>query len=311
MKKETCLVTGGAGFIGSHVVDTLIEAGCSVAVLDSLSSGCRDNLHPDARFYEADILDRIDDVFDREQPKVVFHLAAQVSVSRSTREPAFDARTNVEGSVNVLQQCVRTGVRRIVYASSAAVYGEPPALPLREDQMVFPLSPYGISKYVVEYYLYYQRHAHGLDYVALRYGNVYGPRQDPHGEAGVVAIFSQQLLDGKEAVIYGDGLQTRDFVYVRDVARANLLAKDAAIPGDMRAVFNIGTGCQTTVNEVFDAVRKHSGSGQKEIHAPPRPGDVVHSYLANDLAKTHLAWEPMTTVSEGLRETVDYFKSLM
>jgi UDP-glucose 4-epimerase len=290
------------------VVDALVEAGSPVAVVDNLSSGRREQVNPGARFYQADILDPLEDIFVRERPAVVYHLAAQISVSRSTQEPAFDARTNIEGSINILQQCVRTGVRRIVYASSAAVYGEPPSLPLREDQVVFPLSPYGISKYVVEYYLYYERQAHGVEYVALRYGNVYGPRQDPHGEAGVVAIFSQRLLDGKEAVIYGDGLQTRDFVYVEDVARANVFAKDAAIPHDLRPVFNISSARQTTVNEIFRLVREYCGSSQKEIHGPPRPGDVYHSFLANDLAHTYLAWEPSIPVGEGLRKTVEYFR---
>lgn len=309
MIEGTCLVTGGAGFIGSHVVDALVEADCSVAVIDNLSSGRREHVNPKARFYQADILDPLDDIFDSERPAVVYHLAAQISVSRSTREPTFDARTNIEGSINVLQQCVRTGARRIVYASSAAVYGEPPSLPLREDQVVFPLSPYGISKYVVEYYLHYQQHAHGLEYIALRYANVYGPRQDPHGEAGVVAIFSQGLLSGKEAIIYGDGLQTRDFVYVKDVARANLLAKDVTIPRDVRPVFNIGSGQQTTVNEIFQFVREYTGSNQKENHGPPRPGDVYHSFLANEVAHMHLGWEPSTPINEGLRKTVAYFSS--
>ena len=309
MSGVTCLVTGGAGFIGSHVVESLITDGCSVAVIDNLSSGHREQVHPNARFYQADILDSLEEIFDRERPEVVFHLAAQVSVSVSTRKPEVDARTNIEGSIRVLQQCVRTGVRRVVYASSAAVYGEPPALPLQEDQFVFPLSPYGISKYAVEYYLNYMRHAHGLEYVALRYGNVYGPRQDPHGEAGVVAIFSRRLLHGEPAVIYGDGFQTRDYVFVRDIARANRLAGDAVIPEGVRPVFNIGTGRQTTTNEIFRMLREFTGSKQEEIHEPPRPGDVNHSYMANNLARKYLNWTPQVSIEEGLKETVAFFRS--
>jgi len=309
MSGTKCLVTGGAGFIGSHVVDALVESGCSVAVLDNLSSGRHENVNPDARFYEADILNPLDEVFDGERPDVVFHLAAQISVSRSTREPDFDARTNVEGSVNVLQQCVRSGVQRVVYASSAAVYGEPPELPLRENQVIFPLSPYGISKYVVEYYLYYYSKAAGLEYVALRFANVYGPRQDPHGEAGVVAIFSERLLDGQEAVIFGDGRQTRDFIYVEDIARANVMAKDADIPATVIPAFNISSGRQTEVNEIFGLIREYTGSTQERVHKPPRAGDVYHSYLANDLARKYIGWEPRIDIQEGLRRTVEFFKS--
>ncbi len=309
MKGRKCLVTGGAGFIGSHIVDALIAEGCSVAVIDNLSSGRRENLNSEARLYEVDILDSMDEVFEKERPEVLFHLAAQISVSRSTREPDFDARTNVEGSINVLQQCVRGGVARVVYASSAAVYGEPPELPLREDQVVYPLSPYGISKYVVEYYLYYYRKSADLDYVALRFANVYGPRQDPHGEAGVVAIYSERFLGGEEAVIFGDGRQTRDFVYVEDLAQANLLAADAEIPDDVLPVFNVSSGRQTEINEVFKLVRDYSGSAQEPIHRPPRAGDVYHSYLANDLARRYLGWSPQTGIEQGLRQTVEFFKS--
>ncbi len=309
MRKLRCLVTGGAGFIGSHLVDALLEAGHTIAVVDNLSYGRREQVNPGARFYEADILGPLREILERERPEIVFHFAAQISVARSTHDPAFDARTNIEGSINVLEECVRTGVKRVIYASSAAVYGEQDSLPLREDQVVYPLSPYGISKYTVEYYLNYHRRATGLEYFALRFANVYGPRQDPHGEAGVVAIFSQRLLQKQEAVIFGDGEQTRDFVYVADVAKASLLAMDAPLPVDCRPVFNISSAQQTTVNEIFRLVRLYSASQQNEKYGPPRPGDVYHSYLANDLAGKYLAWQPSTSLEDGLRKTVNFFKS--
>lgn len=295
------MVTGGAGFIGSHIVDLLLRDGHSVAVVDNLVTGRRANLDWRARFYELDIVSpSLQDVLEAERPEVVFHQAAQMSVKVSTDDPLLDARVNAVGLVNVLQACVAARVRKIVYASSGATYGNPDYLPFDEDHPQRPASPYGITKLMGEHYLRYFAQDHGLQYTALRYGNVYGPRQDSHGEAGVVAIFARQLLTGRTPTIHWDGEQTRDYVYVTDVARANLAAATA---GDNRC-YCIGTGVGTTVNQIYQTLCGVLGVTVPPLRAPRRAGDLRAAYFDTRRARRELGWEPTVTLADGLRETV-------
>ncbi|MDT8306180.1 MAG: SDR family oxidoreductase [Anaerolineae bacterium] len=300
------LVTGGAGFIGSHVVDTYITAGHDVVVVDNLSTGRRANLNPAATFYEVDIRDAdLADVFAQEQPEVVNHHAAQASVPLSVSRPTFDAEVNILGSLNLLEQARHHGVQRLIYASTGgAVYGEPQYLPCDESHPIRPLSPYGASKHTVEHYLQLYHQLYGLGYTVLRYANVYGPRQDPHGEAGVVSIFTNQMLAGEPAIVHGDGLQERDFIYAGDCARANL----AALEQDRDGIFNIGTGAGTTINDLFDRLAAITGYPHPRRHGPPRLGDVYRSYLSAALAARELGWQPVFALEDGLRETVAYFQ---
>lgn len=310
------LVTGGAGFIGSHVVDALLAAGHQVVVVDNLSTGKRQNLNPAARFYEMDILSPdLATVFRREGIEVVNHHAAQIDVRRSVAAPGEDARVNIQGLLNLLENCVRHGVKGFIFASSGGVvYGEPEALPVKEGFPKGPLSPYGVSKLSSEYYLYYFARTHGLPYVALRYGNVYGPRQDPHGEAGVVAIFGQKMLRGEVPVIYGDGEQLRDYVYVADVVRANLLALEKLGNGMSpkllghldAAAYNIGTGRGTSVNELFLLLKRVVGYAGEAAYHPPRAGELRKIYLDATKAARELGWKPQVDLEEGLQRTVAY-----
>lgn len=257
-KGKTVLITGGAGFIGSHLADRLIEEGCRVVVVDNLSSGKKSNLHPAVKFYPLDIREAdLELVFKRERPGFVSHHAAQPGVRPSMVDPLFDADVNIRGTINVLQNCVKSGVKKVIFASSGgAVYGEQKTFPAAETHELHPLSPYGVSKSIGEFYLNYYQKVHGLAYAALRYANVYGPRQDPFGEAGVVAIFIEKMLKGAQPVINGDGRQTRDFIYVEEVVQANLLAMQS----DASGVFNIGTGVETSVNQIFDHLKALTGS---------------------------------------------------
>jgi UDP-glucose 4-epimerase len=296
------LVTGGAGFIGSHIVDLLIAEGHDVAVIDNFATGKRTNLNRRARFYEIDILSpSLRHVFAAVEPEVVFHQAAQMSVKASTDDPLYDARVNVMGLVNVLEACVETGVRKIVFASSGATYGNPIYLPIDENHPQRPESPYGITKMVAEHYLRYYARDRGLAFTALRYGNVYGPRQDAYGEAGVVAIFARQLLTGQVPTIHWDGEQIRDYVYVTDVARANLLAATA---GD-GCCYCIGTGIGTTVNRLYDLICAAVGVRVTPRRAPRRPGDLRAAYFDNARAARDLGWEPIVPLTEGIRMTVE------
>jgi UDP-glucose 4-epimerase len=302
------LVTGGAGFIASHIVDRYLSAGHEVVVVDNLVTGKMKNVNPRARFYRLDIRDpEIAKVFSREHPDVVNHHAAQIDVRKSVQDPVFDAETNILGMVHLLQQAVKFRARRFIFASSGgAMYGDQPEGmgPAEENTPQHPISPYGVAKATGELYLYYYHVVHGLDYIALRYGNVFGPRQDPFGEAGVVAIFTQKLLAGEQPVINGDGLQTRDYVYVEDVAEANTLALTAGTSGS----FNIGTAVETNVIELFRGLTKLTGRSFGEVHGPGKPGEQRRSVLNPEKARACLGWRAQASFEEGLRRTVAYFQ---
>jgi len=302
------LVTGGAGFIGSHIVDMLIEEGYDVVIVDNLSTGKEDNINKKAKFYKVDIQDQeLELIFKNEKPDYVCHQAAQADVRRSVSDPIYDARINVLGSLNIFQNCLHHNIRKVVFASSGgAIYGEQDIYPAPESHPLRPISPYGITKLIAEQYLYYYRTVFNLDYVALRYANVYGPRQDPFGEAGVVAIFIQKMLDGETPIINGDGEQTRDFVFVKDVAKANILAiKNSASEN----VFNIGTGIETSVNQIFDHIRKAVNPAIEEKHGPSKAGEQRRSLIDYTKAKTALSWKPVHELEDGLNSTCDFFKA--
>lgn len=300
------LVTGGAGFIASHISDRYISEGYDVAIVDDLSSGKAENLNPKARFYKIDIRDKgISDVFEKERPDIINHHAAQMDVRRSVFDPAFDADVNILGMLNLLQNSVQYGVKKFVFASSGGtIYGEQEVFPALESHPTNPLCPYGISKLAGEKYLFYYKEVYGLNYVALRYGNVYGPRQSPHGEAGVVAIFTTKLLKGEQPVINGDGKQTRDYVFVKDITDANWQATVRNFCGPV----NIGTGKETDVNEIFTKLVNLTESGTKEVHGLPKAGEQRRVLLDVNKARKVLGWKAKMSLDEGLRETVDYFQ---
>lgn len=301
----TALVTGGAGFIGSHLVDRLIEEEYRVVVVDNLSTGKLKNLNPAAIFHHVDITDPlVANVFQREQPDLVFHLAAQVSVSGSARDPVNDSQINVLGTLRLLEAARRCGVEKFIFASSGGtLYGDPDVNPCSEDHSITPVSPYGMSKYQGELQLELYHRLYQLRYTALRYGNVYGPRQDPHGEAGVVAIFSQTMLEGRQPQIFGDGEQSRDFIYVDDVVEANMKAIGRS---DCMAL-NIATGQGTSINSIFRLLQGIIGYRWPAEHGPARAGDVYHIFLQNSKAAQELGWTPQASLEEGLLRTVEYF----
>ena len=300
------LVTGGAGFIASHIVDRYISEGYDVAVIDDLSSGRIENLNPKASFHKIDIRDKgISAVFEKEKPDIVNHHAAQMDVRRSVADPAFDAEVNILGMLNLLENSIKFGAKKFIFASSGgAVYGEQVTFPATESHPTNPLSPYGISKLAGEKYLFYYKETYRLDYVALRYANVYGPRQNPHGEAGVVAIFTTRLLKREQPVINGDGKQTRDYVYVKDVVEANWQATVRNFCGPV----NIGTGIETDVNELFSELVKLTESKAEEVHGPAKAGEQRRSVIDNRKAGDALGWKPKVSLEEGLKETVQFFK---
>lgn len=302
------LVTGGAGFIGSHVVDVLIEAGHQVAIVDSLwekGGGRVEHINPAAQFYKVDVRDpELADVFEAERPEVVCHLAAQHSVKISVDDPAYDAQVNILGLINLLQCCTQFGTRKVVFTSSGAVYGAVEHMPITETTPQNPQSPYGITKMTSEHYLRFWKETHGLDFTALRPGNVYGPRQDPTGEAGVIAIFIGRILAGEPVRIDWDGEQRKDYVFVGDVARANLLALDR---GSGEA-FCIATGKGTSVNELYRKLCQVIGKEVGTVRAPKRPGDIYLSYFDCTKARNLLGWEPTVDLDEGLRRTVAFFQ---
>jgi UDP-glucose 4-epimerase len=301
------LVTGGAGFIGSHVVDALVLRGDEVTVIDDVSTGRRENLGDalahGVKLVEGDIRDgeAVADLCERVRPEAIFHLAAQIDVRKSVADPAFDARVNVEGTVNVLRAAHESGVRRVVNTSSGgAIYGEGQTIPAGEDHPVAPEAPYGLSKFCGEAYCELFRRLHGLSTISLRYGNVYGPRQDPLGEAGVIAIFCGRLLDGERPTVFGDGLQTRDYIYVADVVEANLRALESEATGP----FNVGVGVEVNVLELVEALRAYAKDGFEPEHAPERPGEVKRIALDCSRAREELGWEPKVSLEEGLERTL-------
>ena len=301
------LVTGAAGFIASQVADAFINEGHEVTIVDNLSTGFEKNINPKAKFVKADIGDKsLAELFEKEKFDVVNHHAAQMDVRRSVADPAFDANTNILGTINLLQNCVKTGVKKFMFASTGgAVYGEQDYFPADEKHPTRPLSPYGISKLSVEKYLYFYNAQYNLNYSILRYANIYGPRQNPFGEAGVVAIFSTKLLKGEQPVINGSGEQTRDYVFVGDVVKANLTVfndKDSD-------VFNIGTGKETNVNELFKKLNTIVGKGQVEKHGPAAAGEQMRSVITSDKLFNKFKWRPSTNLDEGLSKTVEFFKN--
>ena len=303
------LVTGGAGFIGSNVVDAYVEAGHEVAVLDNLSTGKKENLNPKAKFYQVDLTsDDLGASIADFAPEIINHHAAQIDVRISVADPARDAGINVLGLLNVTEAALEAGTRRVVYVSSGGVvYGEPDLIPTPETAPKLPLSPYGVTKLAGEHYLHYYHRVRGLEYVALRYSNVFGPRQDPHGEAGVVAIFCNRLLDGEPLTIFGDGEQTRDYVFVRDVVAANLLVSDLHMQGEGldAFAFNVATGVGTSVIGLADALEQVAGRRPGRVFRPARPGELQHSTL--DTARIRArGWRPAFTLEEGLRQTYEH-----
>jgi len=305
------LVTGGAGFIGSHVVDAYMAAGHEVLVLDSLwehGGGRRQNIPDRALFVHMDVRDdNLTRIFQDFKPEIVNHHAAQHSVAISSRDPRYDADVNVMGLLNLLENCVKANVRKVIFASSGATFGTPDRLPMDERTPQRPESPYGITKMVSEHYLNFYKAEHALDFTALRYGNVYGPRQDPNGEAGVIAIFIGKFLAKQSVRIDWDGEQTRDYVYVKDVARANVLALDRGEAGK----YCIGTNRRTSVNEIYRVLVDISGFEAPVTRAPRRPGDARDAQFDPSLAKQQLGWEPQTQLADGMRETFEYFKNLL
>src|SRR5215217_6187938 len=294
------LLTGGAGFVGSHVAEHLLARGHQVIVVDNLSSGKRENVPEGAHFFEEDIRSGCEVVFREFRPEVLCHQAAQMDVRRSVREPDFDAGVNVLGTIRLLQYCVKYGVGRVIFASTGgAVYGEQAEFPATEDHPQYPVSPYGVSKLAGERYLTFYRVQYGLSYAALRYANVYGPRQDPHGEAGVVAIFSRNLAEGNVSTINGTGEQTRDYVYVGDVARANLHAIEGNMPS---GAYNIGTGVETSVNELYELMRGISGRDLPANHGPAKPGEQLRRSIDPTRAGRIVGWRPEVKLDAGLEE---------
>jgi len=301
------LVTGGAGFIASHIADAYINEGHEVFVLDNLQTGFEKNINPKAVFIKKDIIDpTLSELFEKEKFDVVNHHAAQMDVRKSVADPSFDATTNILGTINLLQNCIKTGVKKFMFASTGgAVYGEQSYFPADENHPTQPLSPYGISKLTVEKYLFFYFAQHKLRYSILRYANIYGPRQNSMGEAGVVAIFSTKLLKGEQPIINGSGEQTRDYVFVGDVVKANLLA----LKDDACDIYNIGTATETNVNELYLTLNQIIGKGQIEKHGPPAPGEQMRSVITSDKIFKKFNWRPSTQLRVGLLQTVNYFKT--
>ncbi len=303
------LVTGGAGFIGSHTVDALVASGDGeVSVLDDLSTGKRRQVNAKATLYQTDLRDAaaVASVVEQARPEIIFHLAAQMDVRRSVADPAFDAQVNLVGFLNLIESARRHGLRRVIFSSTGgAIYGEQDEFPCTEEHPRRPVSPYGVAKLATEAYLFFYKVEYGIDYLALRFGNVYGPRQDPHGEAGVVAIFCGRILDGKPVTIYGDGTQTRDYVYVGDVVRAVVAAAKSSASG---IALNIGTGVETNVNALYSTLAGIADFPTRAEHAAARPGEQKRSVISPARAERELGWRPEKKLADGLEETFKYFK---
>lgn len=300
------MVTGGAGFIGSNLVDRLIDEGHAVVVVDDLSTGREKNLHPEAVFYRQDIRDEsLEAVFANEGVEAIFHLAAQMDVRKSVADPVYDARVNILGTINLLESALKHGLKRFVYASTGgAVYGEPRFMPVTEDHPINPDCQYGISKHTVEHYLYVYNRLRGLNWTALRYPNVYGPRQNPHGEAGVVAIFIQLLSSGRQCTIFGDGSKTRDYVYIDDVVEANIIALER---GD-NACYNLGWGTEVSDFTIFDTVRASLGLEDEPRYEDVRAGEIFHICLEASKIRKQLGWAPKVSLEDGVARTIEWYR---
>lgn len=305
-RKSKVLVTGGAGFIGSHQVDALVAAGYNVVVVDDLSSGKKENINPKAKLIEMDIRDeKLTQVFAEERPDYVFHFAAQISVNRSLEDPMFDADINIIGGLNLLEACVAHKVKKIMFSSTGgALYGEAEEVPTPEHAPTVPISPYGIAKLSLENYIRFFYEQFGLEFGIMRYANVYGPRQDSKGEAGVIAIFTEKLMNQEQPYIHGDGHQTRDYVFVADVVQANMIVFESEAVG----TYNVGTSRQTTVNEIFNLIKNHLGSPFVERYSEGFPGQEV-SCLSNAKLQADFGWLPDLDIKSGIEQTVDWFKS--
>lgn len=302
------LVTGGAGFIGSHIVDAFLAEGHTVSVLDDLSTGKEANLDSRAHFYLADLRDpaALERVFDAERPEIISHQAAKADVRESMQKPSLYADVNILGSINLLEQARRVGTKKMIYAGTGgATYGEPQQLPVTEVHPVNPLDPYGASKHHVEHYLYLYNYNYGLKYTVLRYPNVYGPRQNPFGEAGVIAIFLYKMIQGETPTIFGTGEKERDFCYVGDVARANVLAVDKG----NNQIFNIGSGIGTSINALYARLQQAASFQRPANHAPDKPGEVSKIFLDPSKARRELGWEAQVSLDEGLRRTVEWMRA--
>ena len=301
------LLTGGAGFIGSHVADELIAKGNRVVIIDNLSTGFEYNINPESKFIKADITDfkKIEEIFAEELPDIVYHFAAQIDVRKSVSDPLFDARTNIMGTLNLIKISNDIKVKKFIFSSTGgAIYGDTDVRPTPENHPEWPLSPYGIAKLATDKFLNYYSEVFGLKYVSLRYGNVYGPRQNPHGEAGVVAIFLNKMLNGGQPVINGDGNQTRDYVYVRDVVKANILSLENT---DKIGIYNVGTSIELSVNDLFKEINKNFDNKYKEVHGPAKLGEQKTSCLSYDKIKKDMNFIPETDFSEGIKETYKWF----
>jgi UDP-glucose 4-epimerase len=307
------LLTGGAGFIASNLAEAYLEAGHDVTIIDNLSHGKRENVPEGAEFIEMDITDpRLGSVFSSGRFDLVNHHAAQIDVRVSVHDPILDARINLLGLLNLTENCRKYDVERFIFASSGGViYGETDLLPAVETLPKLPMSPYGVSKYAGESYLFYYRMLYGIKCVTVRYSNVYGPKQDPEGEAGVIAIFSRNHLRGESPTIFGDGEQQRDYVFVRDIARANLMVSEADLHWDAKApddlAFNVGTGVPTSVNELARHFNCITGKNRRANYAPPRAGELFRNYLDCGKIRRYLGWEPQVSLREGLEITYNWF----
>lgn len=302
------LVTGGAGFIGSHIVDRYLDLGHKVTIIDNLSTGKKENLNPDANFVEMDIKDiSVKEIFEAGNFDILSHQAAQMDVRVSVNDPKFDAQNNIIGSLNLYENCKEFGVKKIIFASSGGtVYGEQNDFPCPETHSTNPLSPYGIGKLTNEHYLYYYKEVYDIDFVILRYGNVFGPRQNPNGEAGVIAIFANKLINGEQPVINGDGLITRDYVFISDVIEANV----KSLENDVNGIYNVTTGIETNVNEIFQVLKNKTNSNAEEEHGPAKKGEQRRSVCSNEkFAKLH-NWSPKVKFTVGIDATVKYFQQI-